>query len=210
MQALIIANGEPPTEQLVRDAAAAADLVVGADGGADVAARAGVEVDFATGDLDSLSPEARAMLGSDRLVIDRDPDRTDLQKALDLCLAHGATSVDILAAGGARPDHALANLSLLFLYRGRARVRLVDDQFIAVGVHGVETIDAPAGTIVSLVAIGMCEGVTTRGLRWDLDRYLLRFSPYGVHNEVATTPATVSVERGDLLVFQGRYIDRHQ
>ena len=210
MQALIIANGEPPSVQLLRDAAAAADLVVGADGGADVAARAGIQVDFATGDLDSLRPEARASLGSDRLIIDRDPDRTDLQKALDLCLAHGAHAVDVMAAGGARPDHALANLSLLFLYRGRARVRLVDDRFVAFGVHGTEIVDAPPGTIVSLVAIGTCEGVTTRGLRWDLADHRLTFSPYGVHNEVATAPASVSVERGDLLVFQGRYIDRHQ
>lgn len=89
-------------------------------------------------------------------------------------------------------------------------MRLVDDQFLAFGVDGREAIDAPPGTIVSLVAIGRCEGVTTRGLRWDLDHYPLTFSPYGVHNEVATSPASVSVKRGDLLVFQGRYIDRHQ
>jgi len=210
MQALIIANGEPPSGRLLRDCASAAALVVGADGGADVARRAGITVHLATGDLDSITDAVRDSLGAGRLVVDRDPNRTDLQKALDLCIARGATAVDILAAGGGRPDHALANLSLLFQYRGRARVRLLDDQFLAFGVDGREVIDAPPGTIVSLVAIGRCEGVTTRGLRWDLAHYPLTFSPYGVHNEVATSPASVSVERGDLLVFQGRYIDRHQ
>ncbi|MCA9822901.1 MAG: thiamine diphosphokinase [Dehalococcoidia bacterium] len=210
MQALIIANGEPPSDRLLRGCVSAAALVVGADGGADVARRAGITVHLATGDLDSITDAVRDSLGPARLFVDRDPNRTDLQKALDLCIARGATSVDVLAAGGGRPDHALANLSLLFHYRGRARVRLVDDQFLAFGVDGREAIDAPPGTIVSLVAIGRCEGVTTRGLRWDLDHYPLTFSPYGVHNEVATSPASVSVERGDLLVFQGRYIDRHQ
>lgn len=210
MDAIIIANGEPPSGQLLRESAAAASLVVAADGGADIALRAGIRVDFATGDLDSISDEARGALGHGQLLVDRDPDRTDLQKALDLCIRRGASQVDILAAGGARPDHALANLSLLFLYRGRARVRLIDDRFIAFGVRGEETIDAPAGTIVSLVAIGTCLGVSTRGLRWDLHHFTLEFSPRGVHNEVSMPPATVAVEQGDLLVFQGRYVDRHQ
>jgi hypothetical protein len=52
-------------------------------------------------------------------------------------------------------------------------------------VESEASIDAPAGTVVSLVAIGECRRVTTRGLRWDLTNQTLVFSPFGVHNEVA-------------------------
>jgi thiamine pyrophosphokinase len=68
---------------------------------------------------------------------------------------------------------------------------------------------APTGTVVSLVAIGRCTWVTTTGLRWNLARHDLVFSPYGVHNEVAQSPASVSVESGDLLLFRGRWIEKH-
>jgi thiamine pyrophosphokinase len=77
-------------------------------------------------------------------------------------------------------------------------------------VEGSEAIEAPAGTVVSLVALGECTGVTTSGMRWDLDDYTLRFSPYGIHNEVAVSPATVRVRSGDLLLFLGRFVERHR
>ena len=96
------------------------------------------------------------------------------------------------------------------MFRDRADVRVVDDRFEVRLVNDEAEIGAPEGTVVSLVAIGECEGVTTNGLRWDLDRARMTFSPYGVHNEVRVSPATVSVERGDLLLFEGRWVERHR
>ncbi|MBI5947673.1 MAG: thiamine diphosphokinase [Chloroflexi bacterium] len=204
-----MANGEPPSAGLLRELGAAADLIVAADGGAHAAMAAGLRVDMAVGDLDSLGGEARESLG-DRVLLRADPNRTDLQKAIDYCLEGGCGEVDIAAAGGGRADHALANLALLTLSRGKARLRIVDDLFEVSLVEGTAVVDAPPGTVVSLVAIGECRGVSTSGLRWDLDRKTLAFSPLGIHNEVATTPATVSVGSGDLLLFRGRWVEKHR
>jgi thiamine pyrophosphokinase len=98
---------------------------------------------------------------------------------------------------------------MLTLYRGRARIVIADDLFDISLVEGTATIEAEAGTVVSLVALGRCEGVTTRGLRWDLEDHALEFSPLGVHNEVRESPASVSVRSGDLLLFRGRFIEKH-
>jgi thiamine pyrophosphokinase len=209
MRALVIANGEPPSGSLLRELAGAADLVVGADGGGDTALERGVEPNFVVGDLDSLNAEAKERLGPARLVRDTDPDRTDLQKAIEFAIARGCDEVDIAGASGGRADHALANLSVLFVYRERARLRLIDDFFEVSAIDGEATVEAPAGTLVSLVAIGPATGVTTRGLRWDLENHTLTFSPYGIHNEVARPPATVTVATGDVLLFKGRFIERH-
>jgi len=209
IRARVGANGLPPSDALMYELAASAELVVAADGGADKAIASGLRVDAVVGDFDSASAGARRDLGDARLHPDRDPNRTDLEKAIDYCLARGIDAVDIVAGGGGRADHALANLSVLPLYRGRAHIRLIDDLFEIVLVEGQATVDAPPGTVVSLVAIGRCEGVTTSGLRWDLDGYTLRFSPYGVHNEVAVPPATIQVRSGDLLLFKGRWVEKH-
>ncbi len=209
MRTLVVADGELPSAGLMRLLAAEAELVVAADGGADKALSVGVRPDAVVGDLDSVSLEARAVLPLDAFHHAPSLDATDLQKAIDYALGRGATRVDVVAAGGGRADHALANLSVLPLYRGLAAVRVVDDLFEIELVESEVRIDAPVGTVVSLVAIGECRGVTTRGLRWDLANHTLIFSPYGVHNEVARNPATVSVESGDLLLFRGRWVEKH-
>ena len=209
MHALLIANGEPPSAALLRRLAADADLVVAADGGVAHALSAGISVDAVVGDLDSLTPTQRAQLPPERVERIVDPNSTDLQKAIHYCLARGAASIDIAAAGGGRADHALANLSVLLLARGKVRMRIVDDQFDVSLVDGESVVEGEPGTVVSLVAIGQAEGVTTTGMRWDLDNFPLSFSPYGVHNELRVSPARISVQRGDVLLFRGHWVEKH-
>ncbi|MFQ5381814.1 MAG: thiamine diphosphokinase [Dehalococcoidia bacterium] len=210
MKAVVFANGENPEPAVVREALADAGLTVAADGATDHALSHGVVPDIVIGDLDSLSDRARAKLPEGRIVHDPDPDRTDLQKAVETCLDRGASEITVLGAGGRRADHALANLSVLFLYRERAPVTFLDERFAITAAAERTRLDGPPGTVVSLVAIGTCSGVTTRGLRWDLADASLEFSPRGVHNEIRTSPATVFVRSGDLLVFKGRWIEKHR
>lgn len=210
MHALVFANGEPPSAALVEELRQSADLVVAADGGAEKALAYGVRVDAVVGDLDSVGPNLMSLLPESAFHRVPAADRTDLEKAVEFCIDHGAGSVDIVSAGGGRADHALANLSLLTGFRGRTRVRLIDDLFEIRLVEGEETVRAPVGTVVSLVALGTCTGVTTRGLRWDLADATLTFGTRGVHNEVSAPLATVAVREGDLLLFTGRWVEKHQ
>jgi len=209
VRALVIANGEPCSAALAAQLRAGAALVVAADGGADKALALGLEPDAIVGDLDSASSAARETLPEERFHHAPRLDMTDLQKSIAFAIERGAREVDVICAGGGRADHALANLSVLVTFRGQARVAIHDDSFAIRLVDGTETITAEPGTVVSLVAIGECTGIATHGLRWDLCDFTLRFSPLGVHNEVATSPATVSVESGDLLLFHGRWVEQH-
>lgn len=210
VRALLFANGELPSRELIDSLRRQADLIVAADGGVDKALAAGVTVDAVVGDLDSATEIARAAIPPERVYHLPSLDSTDLQKAVNFCIERGCDVVDIVAAGGGRADHALANLSVLPLFRGRATLRIVDDLFEVQLVEGCVAIDAPVGTVVSLIAIGLCRGVTTHGLRWDLSGADLLFSPLGVHNEVATPPAQVSVIEGDVLLFVGRWVEKHR
>ena len=209
MRALVIANGEAPSVGLLQALAAEATLVIAADGGASHALAAGLQLDAIVGDLDSVTTEMRETLPASLFHRDSDPDTTDLQKAITYCIAHGAIAVDVVAASGGRADHALANLSVLRLFRGQAAVRVVDDFFEVSLVEDEATVDAPIGTVVSLIAIGQAAGVTTTGLRWNLTNYPLAFSPHGIHNEVAAPPARISVASGDVLLFRGRWVEKH-
>ncbi|MEO6397586.1 MAG: thiamine diphosphokinase [Tepidiformaceae bacterium] len=209
MRALVIANGDAPSTALLQELAAAAQLVIAADGGLRHALAAGIHVHAVVGDLDSVTPEMRRQLPAERFHQRSDADTTDLQKAIVYATEQGATEVDVVAAAGGRADHALANLSVLRLFRGRAAVRIVDNLFEISLVEGEATVDAPAGTVISLVAIGQAEGVTTTGLRWNLAAAALAFGPHGIHNEIAEPPARIVVTSGDLLLFRGRWVEKH-
>lgn len=209
MRALVIADGVLPSPALLRSLAAGADVVVATDGAGDKAIAAGVVPDVVLGDLDSLSMAARDALPPGSVLHVEDVNTTDLQKAIAWCEQRGAARVDVTGAGGGRADHALANLAVL-CSDSSADVRIVDDLFEVRRVVGEAQIDAPPGTVVSLVAIGACEGVSTDGLRWPLTDYPMRFSPYGIHNEVERSPAFVRVRAGDLLLFEGRWQERHR
>ncbi len=209
MRALIVANGDMPAHELVRQLAEEAEFVLAADGGGDRAIAAGVVPELVAGDLDSLSDAAREQLGAARLRRIADPETTDLEKVIAVALERGATTIVICGAGGGRADHALANLSVLVRFRGRAAISIIDDLFTIRLVDGETAIERPAGTVVSLVAIGRCEGVTTTGLRWPLENATLEFSPRGIHNEVAASVASVRAASGDLLLFEGRWVEKH-
>ena len=210
VRALIIANGEAPSMQLLRSLADVAQLIVAADGGAAHALAAGLQLDAVVGDLDSVTMEMRSALPAERFHRVSDADTNDLQKAIAYCIGQGADCVDITAAGGGRADHALANLSVLRLFRGQAKVQIIDDFFEVSLIEGEAAVDSPIGTVVSLIAIGEATGVTTSGLRWNLADSSLGFSPRGIHNEVAAPPAQISVAKGDVLLFRGRWVEKHK
>jgi len=210
MRALIFANGDPPSSTLVAELMEGAPMVIAADGGARHALAHGLALDAVVGDLDSIDDALRAVLPMNKLHRVEQLDTTDLEKAVAFAFERGCTEIDIVAAGGGRADHALANLSVLTLHRGEGAIRIHDEFFAIQLVDGTATVVAAPGTVVSLVALGTCTGVTTRGMRWDLTGFTLPFSPRGVHNEVRHSPATVSVASGDLLLFEGRWVEEHQ
>jgi thiamine pyrophosphokinase len=209
MRALVIAHGEAPSAALLQALAATADLVVAADGGALLALAVGILPDAVVGDLDTVDEFQGTPIPPERFLRDVDPETTDLEKAVRYVLERGATRVDVAAAGGGRGDHALANLSVLVLF-GEHDVVLHDDLFEVWLVRGRTEVRGEPGTVVSLVAPGGCRGVSTRGLRWELRDEDLPFSPRGVHNELVEPVAEVRVREGALLVFQGRWVERHR
>jgi thiamine pyrophosphokinase len=210
MRAVLVASGEA-------DASDArwldgADRVVAVDGGTAWLASVGRRPDLVVGDLDSADPATLARLAADGVPVDMHPaakDASDTELALDGVVAAGADEVLILGAlAGPRLDHQLANLMLL-LDPGLARVRdlrLVRGGTLVRALRGGATmaVEAPAGGLVTLLPVGGdAVGVRTVGLRYPLDGETLRIGrSRGLSNVVVEPPASVSLDRGSLLVIE--------
>jgi thiamine pyrophosphokinase len=203
--AVILANGTPPSRATLRAALRRATLFVCADGGSDTARRYGEIPDAIVGDLDSISAESLAVFQEIPTVPNADTEHTDTEKAVDWVLERGTfQEITLLGASGGRFDHVLGHLSLLRRYHKRVRVVLEDDHTRAwLATAGEERIEEPPGTTVSFFAVGTpAEEVTTVNLRYPLVRSRIEMGVQdSISNVVDATPATIRIGSGELIVI---------
>lgn len=211
MRALIIANGTHRAREQLRRLARSVTLIVAADGGADVAAGAGIRPHLLVGDMDSITPATRARLagaGVTLRLVPREKDLTDTELALRVAREHGATEVVVAAPFGGRVDHTVAHVFLLFLARAmRLQMSLMDGYTEARLADGRTVLDGAVGDLVSLIPLSArVVGITTFGLRYPLARAgLVRGTTRGVSNVIVETPAGLErVRAGDLLIVHTR------
>ena len=203
-RALIVCNGEPPRRTMLRALAARAAIVVAADGGANVCRKHGVVPDVIIGDLDSVTQETLRRSRFSLLLRVNRQDTTDLEKALDFLTANDVPEAVILGADGRRIDFTLGNLSVLWRYHKRISLTVAGDGWYAVPVRSRMSVDAPAGTVVSVIPNGNVAGLSLRGFRYPLRNATMRIGEIGVSNVIRSRPASVSVGSGSLLVFVQR------
>lgn len=207
MRAAVFLNGAPDPPDKLREAAARADLVAAADGGARHALGAGVLPDLVVGDMDSLGKDAARRIKERGVPVERYPaekDKMDGHLAILAARRRGATAVDLLCAWGGRVSAVLA-LPHLLLAAERAGLRATA---VATWGHtfvvenGSRLVEGTKGDGVSVFPVsGPAVGVTLEGMAYPLRN--ARMEPgdsLGFHNELVGGKARVGVEKGALLV----------
>jgi len=201
-RALILANGRPPRKGLLRTIRQRADIFVCADGGANAAAAMNEPPDLIIGDLDSIKSATVRKFKSVRTRRIADQNSTDLEKALTWVIGRNYDRVDVLGGLGGRVDHLAGNLSALGKFSRSAEIRFIEDDGVMIAVGSELTFHAPPGTTVSLVPLSRCEGIVTRGLKWELRNGVLELGVReSTSNVVQSTPVMVQVRRGTLLLY---------
>jgi len=205
--AVIVAGGDPvPADEI--PALPEDRFVIAADSGLHAAQALGIPVDLVVGDFDSATPAALDAAEKAGAEIEQHPvdkDATDLELALDAALARGLSpAVVVGGAGFDRIDHFMAN-ALLLAHPRYAEMRpqwWVKGAHVA-PVHKRIALSGVPGDIVTLLPIGgTAAGVTTTGLRWQLeDETLEPGSTRGVSNEMTCSVATVDLTEGTLLAI---------
>ena len=200
--ALVICNGEVLSKEAVEPLLQEKPFIVCADGGANKARKLGVRPDVIIGDLDSIFPATRAFYSSVRTIRVESQYCTDLEKALDYLLELRYLNVVVIGAMGGRPDHSYANFSILKKYHKRLHVVFSDSTCTIQILDGTSAFDLPLGSVVSLMPLGRCDGITTRGLEYALNNESLELGVReGTSNRVIASPVEISVKKGSLLFF---------
>jgi thiamine pyrophosphokinase len=180
--------------------------VVAADGGAATALAFGYPPDVVIGDLDSMDSATLSelrRLGKPIEAHPRDKDATDGQLAIERALQVGPSELVLFGfLGGPRLDQALANVFILIGLETPAVLLDEQNECVLVRPGADHAWRTEPNEVVSLLPLkGDAEGVRTTGLRWPLVSEPLRLGDTrGLSNEPTADEATVSIERGLLLV----------
>lgn len=185
------------------------DHLIAADGGLAHCFALGLTPHVVVGDLDSASPEVVAELAAQGVPIERHPptkDQTDLELAIERALSDGSSEIWLLGALGGRLDQTLANLLILAQRDWPVPIRVAEGDQVAQVLAASRTLDlaGEVGSTVSILPLSPhVTGITFKGLLFPLKNATLAMgSTRGISNEIASMPASITIEAGTLLVVQ--------
>lgn len=206
---IIIANGDLKTPAYYRELIKDGDYIICVNGGSIHALAIGVSPNLLIGDLDSLPEKERQQIMEAKPELIKYPaakDKSDLELAVDYAITLKPAEILIIGAlGGARVDHALLNIMLLLLPLDKGIPASIFDETQQIYLcRNLIKLDGSPGEYLSLFALnGNAEGVTTDGLKYQLQGETLQFaSSRGLSNEFTSSQASVSIKSGLLLVIK--------
>ena len=201
IHALIVTGGPLPSCNFVLPEA---ELVIVADSGGDHAEELGLEVDLLIGDFDSCSEEAIGRANEvRRFPVDKDV--TDLELALAAAIEKNCSSVTILTSARGRFDHTFGNIVVASLnHWSELEIDLfVDESYTKIIRDKAKLTGNPSDTLKLLAMGGPAFGITSTGLKWELDGIDLSVgSGLGISNEFIAHEVEISVDEGTLLSIQ--------
>jgi len=190
---LVIVGGGAVDADLLRELYASGARIVGADGGADQVAAAGLKPEAIIGDFDSLKDPAK-WLGKTRLMQISEQETTDFEKAL---YSTRAPVTVALGMTGKRFDHTLAALDAVARHAHKRKIILVDELDIALGLTEAFSFAVAYGERVSIHPLAPITFWRSVGLKYPLDA--VRLAPgvrTGTSNEATVGPFTIVPEEG--------------
>ena len=187
-----------------------ATTIICADGGTLHALTLGLTPDLIVGDLDSLPADVQDEMTALGVEIQRHPvkkDQTDLELALSLAIARGATEIVLLTALGGRLDQQLANIFLLTRPEwAPARLGLAEGNQIAWLLRGPDalTLTGQPGDTLSIVPLSpTVEGLHLENVEWPLQNTTVSFgSTLTISNTFIKTQVRIEIKTGLALVIQ--------
>jgi thiamine pyrophosphokinase len=208
--AIIVIGGVRPDVNLAAALESEGALVIAADSGAVHAKAAGLTIDIAVGDFDSIPPTLLQELESAGVKIERHPsvkDATDLELAIDVAIREGADVITIVGGHGGRVDQSFANAFVIAspTYAHVSLRAILDSALVSVvhGGGGVTFVGDPGDVVTILPLHGDAVGVRTEGLEYPLrGEGLPAGTTRGVSNVLVDREATVSLEKGTVLVVR--------
>jgi thiamine pyrophosphokinase len=204
--ALIIANGEACSEELLGQLLEWSPFIVVLDHAIYRVLDLGIKVDVWMGDFDQEHDFEAIRSKQEPLEIIATPDqeKTDLEKAIDFLIDRGFPAANIVWATGRRSDHSITNITDLVRYKEKIRLVMFDDYSKIFPLRGTFEKWYAAGTPISLIPVGVVDGIRTSGLKYNLDNetLVLGHRPGNSNEAESDGIVRITASTGDLLIME--------
>ena len=204
--ALIIANGEVCSSELLGQLLEWSPIVIVLDSAIERVLELGIKVDVLLGDFDrgldiNYYKEKQYPL---EIVYAPNQDKTDLEKAFDYLIEKGHKAVNVIWATGKRADHTITNLTNIVAYRNLLKIVILDDHSKVYLLP--ETFEKwyTAKTILSLIPIGKVSGISTQNLFYSLknEDLTIGYRTGSSNHVIEDGIVSISHSNGDLLLME--------
>jgi thiamine pyrophosphokinase len=204
--ALIIANGEACSQELLGQLLEWSPLIIVLDSAIERVLELGIKVDVLLGDFDrgfdaNYYKETHYPI---EIIHTPDQNKTDLEKAFDYLYARKIPAVNVVWATGKRADHTITNLTNIANYRDKLKIVIIDDHSKVFLLPRKYEKWYTEKTPISLIPIGNVSGIHSANLHYPLkeDTLIMGYRT-GSSNFVAEDGIVViEHETGDLLLME--------
>lgn len=200
-QAVILADGAFPVHPVPLFYLREAEHIICCDGSIMSLAGTGMEPEAIVGDLDSVDPDL-AIRYADRLFRDPEQETNDLTKAFRWCINNRYDNIVIVGATGKREDHTIGNISLLAEYAREVSVIMVTDTGTFTPLLESGRMNSFPGQQISLFSVNPETEISSKGLKYELERLRLTNWWRGTLNEAAGDSFEIRFNGGPVIVYQ--------
>ena len=196
----IIADGEKVNN--IRNILKDADIIIAADGGANLCRSQKIKPDYIIGDLDSITYENMEFFSDSKFIEINEQKNTDLQKALDYALSLNPTKIKITSAFGKRTDHTLGNI-LIFQNYDESILLEVYDNFGKMTFYspGKYELNLQLGQTISFFSLTPIKGLSLLGFKYTIVNTDYSSNFIGVSNIVINPKCTIEFQKGKLISY---------
>ena len=204
--ALIIANGESCSSELLGQLLEWSPIVIVLDSAITRVLELGIKVDVLLGDFDR-NFNAEKYKDSQypiEIVYTPNQNKTDLEKAFDYLIERKIPAVNVVWATGRRADHTITNVTNIVRYQNDLKIVILDDYSKIFQLPKKFQKWYPAKTILSLIPIGSVDGISSENLEYPLENDTLTIGyRTGSSNSVLKDGiVTITHSDGDLLLME--------
>lgn len=204
--ALIIANGESCSSELLGQLLEWSPIVIVLDSAITRVLELGIKVDVLLGDFDR-NFNAEKYKDSQypiEIVYTPNQNKTDLEKAFDYLIERKIPAVNVVWATGRRADHTITNVTNIIRYQNDLKIVILDDYSKIFQLPKKFQKWYPAKTILSLIPIGSVDGISSENLEYPLENDTLTIGyRTGSSNSVLNDGiVTITHSDGDLLLME--------
>ena len=204
--ALIIANGASCNPELLGQLLEWSPLVIVLDSAIERVMELDIKVDVLLGDFDRGFEPEKYQTSQYPIEIIHTPDqnKTDLEKAFDYLINRKIPAVNVVWATGKRADHTITNLTNIVRYRDLLKIVILDDHSKIFLLPNKFEKWYTAFTPISLIPIGVVNGITSQNLLYSLENDTLTMGYRTGSSNAVANDGIVSITHtdGDLLLME--------